>query len=256
MMSKKIDFFISWPFIFNNNYLNMNKNKKILLLGDSITQYSNDLKNNGWAIHLHEYFSGKADILNRSREAHTTKSILPFVKEYFNKQNQDQYVGDVDMIIMTLGSNDASDPSKFVDKKWNQYTSLEEYEYYVNELLNIFVNNNVKYILLVTPPQMNTDNWNKYSTKYFKLPSDVKSYELMKSYADKLIELKNKRTEKNIMLINLWENKWGHTCFVDGLHLSKEGNKFFFNSLKNTIDSIDDMNPKKLKYNIPDFDFN
>lgn len=234
----------------------MNKNKKILLLGDSITQYSFDLKNNGWSIHLNDYYTGKVDILNRSREAHTTKSILPFIKEYFNEQNKDQYISNIDMVIVTLGSNDASDPTKIVDKEWTQYTSLDEYEKYINDMIDLFKQNNVKYILLVTPPQMNTDNWNKYSTKYFKLPTGIKSYELTKLYADRLIEIKNKKTENNIYLVNMWENKWGHTAFVDGLHLSKEGNKLFFTILKNTIDAIEEMNPKNLRYNIPDFAFN
>lgn len=234
----------------------MNRNKKILLIGDSITQYSGDIKNNGWNIHLHDYFGGKVDILNRSREAHTSTSILPYLKEYFNKENQDQYVGQVDMAIVTLGSNDASDHTKFIDKEWRQFSSIEKYEKNMNEIIDILLDGGVKYILLVTPPQMNTDNWNKYSTKYFKLPPNVKSYELMEIYANKLVEIKNKRTEGNIYLANMWTNKWGHTAFIDGLHLSKEGNKNFFNVIKSVVDAIDEMNPKNIKYNIPDFVFN
>ena len=232
----------------------MSSNKKVLLIGDSITQYSCDLKNNGWGLRLHDYFAGKVDIINRSREAHTTKSILPYIESYFCDSNL-EYVGKIDMAILTFGSNDASDPTKFVDKEWKQFTTLDEYEKNINEILNIFVENGVEHILLVTPPQMNTDNWNKYSTKYFKLPADVKSYELTKTYADRLIELKNKRKDGNIYLVNLWDTKWGHTAFVDGLHFSKEGNKLFFSALKKTIDSIPDMNPKNLKHCILDFLF-
>lgn len=230
----------------------MNKNNKILLIGDSITQYSIQIKDNlGWGCHLNEFYMNKADILIRAKKSHTTTSMLPHISEIFNENNNEQYISNLDMVVLTLGSNDASNPSV---KKWMQYTSLEDYENNINKILDI-MSNKVKYILLVTPPQMHTENWNKFSAKHYKLEPNIKSNELTKTYADKIKEIKNKRKESNIYLVDLWEQNWGHTAFVDGLHLSKEGNKLFFNALKKTINLIPEMDPKNIQDNIPDFKF-
>ena len=230
----------------------MNKNIKILLIGDSITQSSMQVKDNlGWGCYLNDYYSSKADIIVRAKKAHTTSSILPYIYQIFDC-NSEHYINNVDVVILTLGSNDATDHNI---KKWGQYTSLEDYEKNINIMIDLFLSNNVKQILLVTPPQMHTESWNKYTAKKYNFEPNIKTRELTKQYADKIKYIINNRKENNLYLIDLWDKTWGYTAFTDGLHLSKEGNKLFFNNLKSVLDSISEINPKNLPDNIPDVQF-
>lgn len=226
----------------------MNKNKKIVLIGDSITQNGIQIRDNlGWICHLNEYYMNKADIIIRAKKSHTTTTILPYITELFNENNSDQFINNIDMVILTLGSNDATIPTKNTKL---QFTELDKYEDNINKILDIMVNK-VKYVLLVTPPQMHTENWNKYTLKHFNLEPNIKSNNLTKTYADKIKEIKKYRKESNIYIVDLWNEQWGYTSFTDGLHLSKHGNKLFFNCIKKIIQEINEINPINISDCIP-----
>lgn len=248
-----------------------NKNHQIMLIGDSITEYSIQTHQNniGWGALLSNKYNNKADILIRARESHTSRSIIKFIPFFLQNVIPD-------LVILTIGSNDAS------IKTWPQHVPLDEYKINIINIIEILQKHGVKKILLVTPPPMLTNEWNDFSSNKWNIPKDIKSVELTQAYAQVIINISQEFVNNDIYLVDLWydlrkdalmqldesqwdlrtlkqdpespskttnKDKWlNPIMFIDGLHLSNHGNELFYHEI---IKAIQNNIPELSASNIP-----
>ena len=194
--------------------------KRILLIGDSITELSQNAENNGWGALLAGHYVRSADILNRGFSGYNSlwiKFLLPQIIPNDN-YNKEDYI----MATILLGSNDCSTRQ--------QHVPPTEYKHHLSSIINYLitqVNPNIK-IILITPPPIDFDKgWSERSS--------------VEHYAD---AVKTLAEEMHIPVINLWGPTLGikvdskinpKTDLIDGLHLSKSGNQKLFLAIKAII---------------------
>uniref|UniRef100_A0A6B2LJ45 SGNH hydrolase-type esterase domain-containing protein n=1 Tax=Arcella intermedia TaxID=1963864 RepID=A0A6B2LJ45_9EUKA len=174
------------------------------MFGDSLTAFG--FHEDGWGLLLTTYLTTKFDVLNRGLSGYNSKTALAFVKQVF------EGISSPHLITICFGANDCNIGSC-------QYVSLEEYnlnmQQIVSSLREMYPNT---HLVLITPPALDNSK-----------DIDGRTNEIAEKYAN---VVKTIAQERNLKCIDLWgemqkEEKW--TDFLlDGLHLSREGNKFLF----------------------------
>lgn len=194
--------------------------KRILLIGDSITEYSQIVENNGWGALLSSRYVRSADVLNRGFAGYNTrwiKFMLPQILPNDNF-NREDYI----LATILLGSNDCTTRQ--------QHIPLPEYKRNIVTIINYLkskINQNIK-IILITPPPIDFDKgWKERASVTY--------------YAD---VVKNIGNEMHIPVINLWGSTLDikidtkinpKADLIDGLHLSKSGNGKLFLAIQAVI---------------------
>jgi len=137
----------------------------IVLFGDSITQFSFSLVDEGWGLLLSESYSRKVDIINRGYSGYNTRWALHLLPQIFNENS----FPSVKLITIWFGANDAS----LVTKNARQHVPLDEYEENLVKIVNHLsqlkstTNSGHPFIILVTPPPIDEKAWLKtMSEKY------------------------------------------------------------------------------------------
>lgn len=245
--------------------------KKIILLGDSITQLAFDPRLNGFGNYLCNYYQRRADILNRGFAGYNTKWVLeylsteqgfsdifdiPFVSSSTTATQEEEKLGNPNVCLVTIffGANDASDP--ILNPR--HHVSLQEYNSNLKKLIQIVRKTCPESkILLITPPPVHHESRLRYQIERYgdkatgKLERNI---ELSGSYArecEKVVQelVSGAYCEDDLACINLWKEfqsmpsnngdentSWG-SMLSDGLHLSKEGNEFVGKLLISTIET-------------------
>lgn len=215
--------------------------KKLLLIGDSNTQFGFSTKQGTWVSLLADYFQRRCDVINRGFSGYNTAhvmKILPEILEEFEPEN-------TCCLILMLGSNDSADvnTSKIQHVPLDKYRSnLESITRYITQQWGL----NKDKLIIITPPRIDNIKW---SNKRRDENGESSHFdEFVTKYAVECADLARKN---QLMLIDfnkamngLGENDYKDLLF-DGLHLSTKGGQFLFELLKPVIDKID------LKYNYP-----
>jgi len=123
---------------------------KIILFGDSLTQYSFDTANRGFGAALQNYYARRADVVNRGYSGFNTTWLLPHFKNVIRLLQAADSEPPL-LFTILLGTNDSVHPN------YPQHVPLDEYEknlrYYVDTLLSHPMTKGTK-IVLITPPPM------------------------------------------------------------------------------------------------------
>jgi len=219
-----------------------NSSPSIVLFGDSITQFSNSLVDEGWGILLSEAYSRKADIINRGYSGFNTKWALHLLPQIFT----DNAFPSVKFITLWFGANDAS----LVHLNKRQHIPLDKYEAnlhtIISHLLNLKTNatsTGHPYIILFTPPPVEEATWLKTVNERYngKDTEANRSNMQTKLYAECAVKVAKKVAEShaNCFSIDIWTEMQANPNWKeylnDGLHLSKKGNRLVYDKLMQLI---------------------
>lgn len=219
---------------------------RIVLLGDSITQLSFSPSLCGFGAHLADVYQRRADVLNRGFAGYNTDWILEYLSTPIGKQHifGTEIDGQVTKLItIFFGANDAS--HEVLNPR--HHVPLENYKNNIKSIHSIAKEScpNAKIIIICPPPvhhesrlRFQIEKWGEKATGELE-----RTLEISGSYADAAQEVAK---DLDVPFLNLWKemqaerkDDWGE-FLSDGLHLSKEGNKFVGNRL---VDLIQDAFP-------------
>jgi len=191
---------------------------KLVLFGDSITQES--FSEGGWGATAVGHFQRKCDVLNRGFSGYTTafsKLILPKVLQCDNSPK-----GSIAAAVILLGSNDA-----ILEDIEPRGLSVEEYVANLTDILTQFMNDGIaaNQLTLLTPPAISEVMYEKHCREMgYALPL---TDERVKLFASRCADLGKSFGVDVVDLYTLFHQQPNWESFLsDGLHLSKEGNRF------------------------------
>ena len=194
--------------------------KKILLLGDSITQQSFSPLHRGFGAGISDWYHRTADVVARGFSGYNSRWIRSMLPRLLPKGQQ--YEGYVACTVF-LGANDSVFPEH------GQHVPLDEYKANLEAIVeHIHALNAEMAIILVTPPVVCSNQW----------PS--RSIENVKRYADTVRQICK---EKNYVdLLDLYQSCNGLEPIVisdlrDGLHFGECGNNKFLMHFQHLIRS-------------------
>jgi len=247
---------------------------KIILMGDSITQMSLSATLSGWGTHLADLYQRRADVYNRGFSGYNTDWFLKYLetdkgrRDLFFKPSLDvvkgaegssmniQYGGGSDIKLVTIffGANDAADP--VLHKR--HHVPLIRFQANLHTIASLCRQNYGPdvHILFITPPPVHHASRLKFQIEKFGKEKATgkleRSLELSGKYASAVETVAN---QLGMPCLNLWkkmqeampsynigaddskkegEQPW-KLYLSDGLHLSREGNIFVGNSIKEMI---------------------
>ncbi|RAL47589.1 hypothetical protein DM860_011327 [Cuscuta australis] len=196
---------------------------EIVLFGDSITEQS--LRSGGWGSSLADYYSRKADILNRGYGGYNTRWALFMLHHLFPLEEFSRNHPAVTIIF--FGANDAALSGRTSER---QHVPLEEYKENLRKIVQHLKQCSPSMVVvIITPPPIDEVGRKEYARsiygdKAMELPE--RTNEVTGEYAKKCLEL---AMELDLPSINLWSKMqetegWQKRFLSDGLHLSPDGN--------------------------------
>lgn len=216
---------------------------KIILFGDSITQYGFTAANSspGWVGLLSNAYTRRADVFNRGFSGYNTRHAVDLLPTVF-----DDTMNNALFVTVFFGANDASLPG---DREHNQHVPIDEYETNLRTIVAT-VGNKLKQtpIVLISPPPLDEKAWENYCRGEFGDLSP-RSNEQSKLYGERV---KLVAKELSCSLVDAFSLLGGNgdvsayeKSLEDGLHLSAMGNKLLFDGLMDVIKrDLPDLLPK------------
>ncbi|CAG8980210.1 hypothetical protein HYALB_00012832 [Hymenoscyphus albidus] len=243
---------------------------QFLLLGDSLIQYSSRLhpqndaegkpvsltntnaRTFSFGAALAEKTERCFDVVNRGFSGYNTSNILRILDRLVPVPE----VARVEVLLLLLGANDACLPTSST----NQHIPLAEYRQNLKRIIiHPAVQKQNPRILLVTPPPIHEPHLEAEDLK--KGNGALTRYQkVTKQYAQAVRDVASELHDKKVILVDLWTammddvkakseseiegdgesllgelrqglNKRLHELLVDGLHMSGEGYRIFFDAV-------------------------
>ena len=220
----------------------------LTLLGDSITEgaYSQD-KGYGWAAGLANAFVSRLTVVNAGVSGYNTRMALAGLPDMIPPPSR----GRIRILVVFFGANDARLPDACPGTR--QHVPLDEYR---ANLVKIVTDARIAAhdpkIVLMTPPPVDETAWERFCEEW-NFPQ-VRRAAVTRQYAEAVREV---AAEIGVGVVDLWSifmeragwepgnpllgsKEPGQSpsgdglagLLSDGLHLSGEGNKLVFESLK------------------------
>ncbi|KAH9219859.1 SGNH hydrolase-type esterase domain-containing protein [Leptodontidium sp. 2 PMI_412] len=231
--------------------MTVNKYPQLLLLGDSILQYTSYLPHGvSFGAGLAEHCIRRLDVINRGLSGYNTANVLVILEDLIPSTVSAK----VDYLLVLLGSNDAclpQSPSK-------QHVALDKYRENLRTILtHPSITAHSPKILLVTPPPVNEVHLqeNDFEKGYSEL---TRVQKVTAQYAGVVRELATEFKDKNVVQVDLWtalmkegarltpgyvddgkmigtlekgDNPGLRSLLLDGLHLTAAGYKVFLDEV-------------------------
>ena len=137
---------------------------------------------------------------------------------------------------LCIGANDSWFPT---NNKFNPSVPVDEYRENLIEIIEFLLNSGLTKdrLLLITPPTIISEDWNKFCRQNFKDSIVEKTPEHTKKYVDTMLDVAE---QMNIKCFDAFEltSKVEHysKAFFDGLHLSKYGGDLFYELIKDDVE--------------------
>jgi lysophospholipase L1-like esterase len=198
------------------SFVGKDARKKIILLGDSITQFSFSVPNGGWGAGIADWYGRTADVINRGFSGYNSRWILQMMPFLFPKDSSCSR-DEIAIATLYLGSNDASAPGTSQHVPITEYKgNLESIIEYITEL-----SPSTRYIL-ITPAVVDSQVW------------PGRSSEATAQYADAVRQI---GMERNIPVADLWKEPYDISLedLSDGLHMGVGGNRKIFSAVSSLI---------------------
>ncbi|XP_027192078.1 GDSL esterase/lipase CPRD49-like isoform X2 [Cicer arietinum] len=190
---------------------------QIVLFGSSIVQLS--YSDEGWGAILTNLYARKADIILRGYCGWNSRRALKVLDTIFPKDAAEQ----PSLVIVYFGGNDSMHPHP---SGLGPHVPLEEY---IENMKKIIIHlkslsKKTRIILLSSPPV-----------------NEAQIHETFRLYSEACLELCH---EMNVKAIDLWSalqqrDDWSNVCFIDGIHLSHEGNKIVVKEILKVLEEAD-----------------
>lgn len=202
---------------------------KIYLIGNSNTQ--SGFSDGGFVSQLADRYIRKCDVINRGFNGYTSEYLRHMLPRLLSQDHNIE--SSVNIATILLGSNDA-----IPKEESNRHVNLERYRQNLEYIINLLQEQDIKNIILLSPPPVDHHSWDKYLRENKGRTTNF-GKEHVEPYADVCRELACKFNLPYIDLFNtiLKEENWKE-YFFDGLHFSKLGNSFVLNKLVEIIDPI------------------
>jgi isoamyl acetate esterase len=192
-----------------------NERRRVVLVGDSITQQSFSIAHGGWGAGLADWYQRTADVSNRGFSGYNSRWVKQSFEILF--PSSAAFNSDVILVTLLLGANDAAFPSP-------QHISLEEYRsnisYIITHLQSVFP---LAKCILITPPQVNNELW------------PDRSIPKVSEYAEVIRQLSS---SLKVPMLDLWKDDEFRVEIADlrdGLHLGLEGNRKVCEGLQDLV---------------------
>lgn len=213
--------------------------RKIILIGDSITQQSFSVENGGFGSWISDWYNRAADVINRGYSGYNSRWIAQMLPKLIPKGN---YI----IATVFLGANDA------VGKGETQHVPVDEYKQNLMDIKTHLRSLSPDVVIIfVTPPTVDPILWPSRS------PGRVKDYveAVHEVYVSSIATDAKERTK--LAVLNL--DHLTVDDLRDGLHLNKDGNKKVFSAFAelmrsqfNELAPVDDLTVKpKLSLHYP-----
>ena len=202
----------------------------IVLLGDSITQFSFDPEQRGWGAGLANWYHRSADVVNRGFSGYNSRWIKQALPSMFPTS-----FTQIDLLTIMLGANDA-----VMEGPGTQHVSLQEYTENIKACVVYFqALNPLCHIILITPPNVNSILWPDRATS------------LVCQYAEAVRCIGISFASPRVHVLDLWGG--GEDAAVnneldlfDGLHFGEGANKKTLSGLQAIVrERIPEMNPEE-----------
>ncbi|KAL7409921.1 SGNH hydrolase-type esterase domain-containing protein [Mrakia frigida] len=227
--------------------ISLSKHKAIVLLGDSITEFSN--VQHGLTTVLSDRYIRKLDVVNRGFSGYNTAMVLPIAKEIFAEAGKS---GGLEIAAWTifLGANDAvlfNTPSR-------QSIPLDAYVANLKEIISL-VPSSVP-VLVITPPIIQPHRWSAERGLAVDDRSEANTARYAQACRDLVAELGGKAR-----LVDLWKAMETYRSdssnnlddlLLDGLHLTPEGYKLLNTLIFPILDELK-LHPDDLEKTYPDW---
>jgi len=224
-MSNKVAQRLPWP--------------KVLLFGDSITQFSFSA-DGCWGSLLAEHLQRKCDVVNRGFSGYNTRWCKIMLPQVLDKDFSKQVVA----MTIFLGANDSNDARNVV-----QHVPLEEYKEYTKDIINLALSAGVRreQIILISPPAFDETAWGEECKKKGReLTKDNKTTGL---YAQTCCQVAEECGTKSVDLYSEMMKSEDFSVYLnDGLHLSTTGSQLLFSLLRPHIDALTSHLPMLFPY--------
>jgi len=195
---------------------------KVVLFGDSLTQYSFDV--GGWGAMIANKLQRKCDVLNRGFSGYNSRWNKIVLPRLFPTRDSARGIA---AFVIFMGANDSSS----AELNLLQHVPAEEYKQklkcMVEYLQSLGLN---KEIILMGPPACDTEAWSK--TCIVRGVAMAKDNDVVDHY-NKLCEQAAKETGCQFLDIYtpmMSAQNWS-AFLSDGLHLSEHGSQFIFQHL-------------------------
>ena len=223
--------------------------KRILLVGDSITQYGYMVEHRGWSAQLAQWCIRRADIVNRGLSGYNTRWIRGFLEG-----KEEPLVvpplpsdGHYDLATVFLGANDASCEY--------QHVPLEEYKANLIAIVDhLMTTSKIPNVLVVTPGPVEDAAWLEHQRGRVppggeKPTVGNRSFAVAAQYAAAAREatavLQSKLKEgQRVELVDIHSamtkgthegTEFWKTCLSDGLHFAANGSDVLFQEIRKII---------------------
>mmetsp|Transcript_21469 Transcript_21469/g.44132 ORF Transcript_21469/g.44132 Transcript_21469/m.44132 type:complete len:264 (-) Transcript_21469:109-900(-) len=210
------------------------KRHKFLLLGDSLTQLSLD----GWGSELANVYQRRADVLNRGMSGYNSRWYLRYAEDNGIWEEP----GKVALVTIFFGANDAAkkEMEPLVHVPLSEYKS--NIEKLVDKAQESYPDANV---LIIAPPPVHPPQRLAYQKKrYGDKATGVleRTSEIAGTYAAACRKVAKTKEVPCVDIFTAMRTAEGNSdehdigrFFYDGLHFSKTGNTFVYNTIASTI---------------------
>ncbi|KAG0197275.1 hypothetical protein BGX28_009234 [Mortierella sp. GBA30] len=237
-----------------------------LLLGDSITQHSFNVKEQGFGAQLAHLYQRRLDIINRGFSGYTTEQAIHLLPQFLprsqhqsqngshqKEESQSPSTSNIQFLTIFYGANDAClAPSP-------QHVDLARYEENIRTLIDMVHSpDSSTYspetkVIVICPPPINEDRWAlRRKDQGMKMDRDK---DVTRRYAEACLRIGKEYRSRNrqqqaqqcqVDVIDTWgimmeQVRTGkHTLdgyLKDGLHLASEGNNVIFEEIMKVIKS-------------------
>ena len=252
---------------FNNSYA-LAPRLKIVLFGDSLTQYA--AFPDGWQTLLSARYQRRADLYNRGYSGYTVRNALTLVTEHLRaglwpfipsaepslestsaapRGGEPAYQ---QLLTISFGANDASFPSDKEPPTFSLHVPLHTYTALLKQLVATLVPEYAQLtspptrylsrttaLLLITPPQLDEPVWRAYLAERDHTPPEKsRDANTTRLYAE---AVKAVGREWCIPVLDLFEltgkgEEGEYGWFSDGLHMNARGNAVWFEGLVRSVE--------------------
>mmetsp|Transcript_12573 Transcript_12573/g.51029 ORF Transcript_12573/g.51029 Transcript_12573/m.51029 type:complete len:228 (-) Transcript_12573:258-941(-) len=206
--------------------------KRVLFLGDSLTQYGMNQELSGFVgLFAHDY-QRHADIILRGYSGYNTTMILERIDSIL--------VGiprTLHLCVICLGANDAA----IIGAGTNNDVDVETYTKNLRKLILLMKERETHNIILMTPPFVDLSS---------SEITPVRTAEHTERYADAALQL---AVEEGVHSIDLFSTT-DESDLVDGIHFNSKGNRHVYKQLELLIaDKIPDMDIASIEMVLPEW---
>ncbi|CAG10509.1 unnamed protein product, partial [Tetraodon nigroviridis] len=204
---------------------------KVILFGDSITQYS--FQADGWGAEIADKLARKCDVVNRGLSGYNSRWAKMILPRLINGQN----TADTNIAAVTVffGANDCA----LEDKNPHQHVPVQEYSENLKEMARFLASVGVSAdrVIFISPPPVHEPAWEKECILKGGVLNRLNA--VAGQYAQACVQA---AAQCGTDVLDLWslmqKDSQDYAIYLsDGLHLSQRGNQFVAEHLWRLLES-------------------